>query len=69
LVLPTHKTTDKIINPNDTSYETIWAEERKPPKNAYFEFELQPDKITPYTPKEDTANKNKRPVSKFTSAP
>jgi hypothetical protein len=27
-----------IINPIETSYEIIWAAERKAPKNGYFEL-------------------------------
>lgn len=42
---PAHKTTGKIIKPNATSYDIIWAAERSPPKNAYFELLDQPAKI------------------------
>jgi len=44
---PEHKTITIIINPKEISYETIWAVERKAPKNAYFELLDQPDKIIP----------------------
>ena len=36
-----------IIKPMDTSYETIWAVERKAPKKAYLELLDQPDIIIP----------------------
>lgn len=29
-----------------TSYEIIWADERKAPMNAYFELELHTERIT-----------------------
>lgn len=35
------------------------AADRKEPKKAYLEFELQPINNIPYTPKEDKANINK----------
>ena len=58
---PTHKSTVIMINPIETSYETICAAERNPPKKAYFELLAHPDIIIPYTPKEDTANRYKIP--------
>ena len=42
---PAHKTTGKMIKPNATSYDIIWAAERNPPKKAYFELLDQPAKI------------------------
>jgi hypothetical protein len=44
---PAHSNTVIIINPRDTSYETIWAAERRAPKKAYFELEAHPDIIIP----------------------
>lgn len=44
----------------ETSYETICAVLRKAPKKAYFELLDHPDKITPYTPKDDTAKMNNK---------
>lgn len=44
---PQHKTSVNIINPIDTSYETICAVERNAPKKAYFELLDQPDSIIP----------------------
>lgn len=36
-----------IINPRETSYETICAVERKAPKKAYLELLDHPDIIIP----------------------
>jgi hypothetical protein len=44
------------------SYEIIWAVERKAPKKAYFELLAHPPTITPYTPNEESANKNNNVV-------
>lgn len=44
----------------DTSYETIWAADRKAPKNAYFELLPQPAIIMLYTFKDDIERINKR---------
>lgn len=33
--------------PIETSYEIIWADDRKEPKNAYFELLAQPAIIMP----------------------
>src|SRR5215470_2081007 len=51
---------DTISTPTRTkpiasSYETIWADARRAPRKAYFEFDAQPATITPYTPMEVTA--------------
>ncbi len=35
------------------------------PKNAYFEFDAQPARITPYTPAEVSASTYSRPASMF----
>ena len=56
---PAQTQTFTIINPIEISYEIICAAERKPPKNAYLELLDQPEKIIPYTEKEETANKYK----------
>src|SRR5262245_18445649 len=54
-----------IERPIETSYETIWALERKAPSNAYFEFEDQPARIKASTPTLDTARTKSTPM--FTS--
>jgi len=59
---PQHTTTVTIINPIETSYDTIWAADRNAPRNAYFELLDHPDIIIPYTPSEDTANKYNTPT-------
>ena len=41
----------------ETSYETICAADLSAPKKGYCELLDHPAIITPYTPKEDTANK------------
>src|SRR5678816_901667 len=52
--------------PIATSYETICALERKPPSNAYFEFDDQPARINASTPTLETASTKSKPM--FTSA-
>jgi hypothetical protein len=54
---------DIKIKPIDTSYDIICADERIAPKKAYFELLDQPDKITPYTANDETANINKILIS------
>src|SRR5688500_15045714 len=49
-------------SPIATSYETIWALERKPPSKAYFEFEAHPARINASTPTEETERTNSRPM-------
>ena len=44
---PVEIMTPIITRPIDTSYEIIWAAERKEPKNGYLEFEAQPPIMTP----------------------
>ena len=39
--------TGNIVNPIETSYETIWAADLSAPKKAYFELLAQPPKIIP----------------------
>jgi hypothetical protein len=45
--LPLNKNTNSKINPIAISYEIIWAEERRAPKNEYFVLLDQPEQITP----------------------
>src|SRR6185295_18283282 len=49
-------------SPIATSYETICALERKPPSNAYFEFEDHPASINASTPTLETASTSKSPM-------
>src|SRR5688500_1526767 len=49
-------------SPIATSYETICALERKPPSNAYFEFEDQPASINARTPTLETASTSRSPM-------
>jgi len=44
----------------DTSYESIWAQERKEPKKAYLELLAQPAKIILYTDNEEIANQTNK---------
>jgi hypothetical protein len=44
---PTQIKTVIKIKPNETSYEIICAADRRQPKNAYFEFLAQPERIIP----------------------
>lgn len=64
--VPQIKTIVNTMNPIETSYETIWAVDRKAPKNAYFELLDQPDSIIPYTPNDEIAKMYRR--LKFNSA-
>jgi len=59
---PAHIKTETTMNPIETSYETIWAADRKAPKKAYFEFEAHPAIMIPYTAKEEIANLYKIPL-------
>jgi hypothetical protein len=59
---PHKKANVKKIKPKMISYEIIWAVERKAPKKAYFELLAHPPTITPYTPNEESANKNNNVV-------
>src|SRR3954469_5164617 len=42
--------TPTSAKPMAISYETICAAERRQPMKAYFEFDAQPARMTPYTP-------------------
>src|SRR6185369_13653560 len=53
-------------SPIATSYETICALDRRPPSNAYFEFDDQPASINASTPTLETASTSNKPI--FTSA-
>ena len=44
---PTSSNTLTITKPIDTSYDTICAAERRPPRNGYFEFDAQPPMMMP----------------------
>src|ERR1700688_960091 len=55
LRLPEVISTTTRAKPIATSYETICAAARIEPRNAYFEFEAQPARITPYTPTDEIA--------------
>src|SRR3954454_11120109 len=48
--------------PIATSYETICALERSPPRSAYFEFDDQPARINASTPTLDTAKTSRSPI-------
>ena len=52
------------MKPMDTSYETIWAADRRPPRKAYFELDDHPDMMIPKTDKEEMANKYNTPTFK-----
>src|SRR5579864_2710532 len=52
---PANRRTVMITKPIDTSYETICAAERSPPRKGYFEFEAQPPMMMPYTPSDEIA--------------
>src|SRR5207245_5834336 len=48
--------TATIDRPMATSYEIIWALERRPPRSGYAEPDAQPASTTPYTPIEEHAS-------------
>src|SRR5215470_1071663 len=48
--------------PIATSYETICALDRRPPSNAYVEFDDQPARINASTPTLETASTKSRPI-------
>src|SRR5215212_1610157 len=52
-------------SPIETSYETICADERRPPRSAYFEFEDHPARMRARTPTEETERMKSSPM--FTS--
>ncbi len=45
--LPETISTITSAKPIASSYDTIWAEARSAPMNAYFEFDAQPAMMTP----------------------
>src|SRR5258708_32990520 len=47
--------TPTIERPNGTSYDTIWAADRKPPISENLLFDAQPPRMIPYTPVEVSA--------------
>src|SRR5512133_2578752 len=50
------------INPSDSSYEIIWAEDRNPPSMACLLFEAQPASTIPYTAMEAMAPRYSTPT-------
>src|ERR1044071_3808572 len=52
-------------SPIETSYETICADERRPPSSAYFEFEDHPARMSASTPTEEIERTKRSPM--FTS--
>src|SRR6478752_9772742 len=52
---PATISTTTSAKPIEISYDTIWAAARIAPRNAYFEFDAQPARITPYTPTDEIA--------------
>src|SRR5205814_2352835 len=48
--------TATIDRPMATSYEIIWALDRRPPSSGYVEPDAQPPSTTPYTPSEEQAS-------------
>ena len=70
--LPDTSSTVTSTKPMASSYDSIWAEARSAPRNAYLEFEAQPATITPYTPIEVMAMMYSRPaltLARTTSGP
>src|SRR5215475_13796189 len=61
-IVPAVIITTTSAKPIDTSYDTICAAARIAPRNAYFEFDAQPARITPYTPIDEIAIAYSRPA-------
>src|SRR5215204_5187419 len=49
-------------SPIETSYETICADERRPPRSAYFEFEDHPARMSARTPTDEIERTKSRPM-------
>src|SRR6185295_60396 len=45
------------LSPSASSYENIWAEERRPPMSVYLLLAAQPAITIPYTPREEIAKR------------
>src|ERR1700712_3925230 len=60
--LPVTISTTTSAKPIEISYDTICAAARMAPRNAYFEFDAQPARITPYTPTDEIAIAYNRPA-------
>src|SRR5919112_3573709 len=56
-------------SPIETSYETICADERRPPSSAYFELEDQPARMRASTPTEETESTNSKPMLRSVMTP
>src|SRR5688500_8064544 len=48
--------------PIETSYETICADERRPPRSAYFELEDHPARMSASTPTEEMERTKSSPM-------
>jgi hypothetical protein len=59
-----NNTIDTIVTPNETSYEIIWAADRKAPKKAYLELLDQPAIIIEWTLKAEIVKIYNIPKSK-----
>ena len=46
------------------SYETICALDRRPPSSAYLLFDAQPASTMPYTPSDEIARMNRKPIGR-----
>src|SRR5436190_17480801 len=55
-IAPEFMKTATIDRPIATSYEIIWALDRRPPSSGYVEPEAQPASTTPYTPIDEQAS-------------
>src|ERR671912_2259276 len=49
-------------SPIETSYETICADERRPPRSAYFEFEDHPARMSASTPTDEIERTRSSPM-------
>ena len=55
LSVPERRRRDTSVAPRETSYEIIWAADRRPPRKAYLELLDHPAIITECTLSEDSA--------------
>src|SRR3954468_18649397 len=66
-MLSANRNTATIDRPIATSYEIIWAAERRPPSSGYVDPDAQPESTMPYTPSEEQAKTTRTPTGRSVS--
>ena len=64
VTLPASSSTGIVDMPIAISYEIICALERSPPSSAYLLFDDQPASTMPYTPSDEIARMNRKPIGR-----